>query len=107
MNRPSLEKFTGDVKTGGVIFINASLIPVRSQRKDVKELVVPANEIAIGSGSVRAANIVALSAFVAKTGLVDLYLLKNCVKEEFAAKPKIIPLNMDAFDQGVKIGLRT
>jgi 2-oxoglutarate ferredoxin oxidoreductase subunit gamma len=44
-----------------------------------------------------------LSAFAAKSKLVDLALLKECVKEEFAAKPKIIPLNMDAFDRGVQI----
>ncbi len=101
MNRPSLEKFTNDVKTGGVIFINSSLIPTRNNREDIVELVVPANDIAIKAGSVRAANIVALSAFAAKTGMVDLNVLKDCVKEEFAAKAKIIPLNMKAFDEGV------
>jgi 2-oxoglutarate ferredoxin oxidoreductase subunit gamma len=103
MNRPSLEKFANDVKPGGVIFINSSLIPTRSERDDIIELVVPANDIAIKAGSVRAANIVALSAFAAKAGIVDLKLLKNCVKEEFSAKAKIIPLNMKAFDEGVNI----
>ncbi len=103
MNRPSLEKFANDVKPGGVIFINSSLIPTRSKRDDITELVVPANDIAIKAGSVRAANIVALSAFAAKADIVDLKLLKNCVKEEFSAKEKIIPLNMKAFDEGVNI----
>ena len=104
MNRPSLEKFAGTVKPDGVIMINSSLIPSRSNRDDITELVVPANDIAIKSGSVKAANIVALSAFAAKTQLVDLELLKAGVKKEFSAKPKIIPLNMTAFDAGVKIG---
>ena len=103
MNRPSLEKFANDVKPGGVIFINSSLIPTRSERDDITELIVPANDIATKAGSIRAANIVALSAFAAKTKLVDLEILKNCVKEEFAAKAKIIPLNMKAFDDGVNI----
>jgi 2-oxoglutarate ferredoxin oxidoreductase subunit gamma len=102
MNRPSLEKFEHDIKPGGIIFINSSLIPVRSTRTDIIQLVIPVNDIAIETGSVRAANIVALSAFAAKSNLVDLDLLKNCVKEEFAAKPKIIPLNMAAFDKGVE-----
>ena len=101
MNRPSLEKFDDTIKPGGIVFINASLIPVRSQRKDVVELAVPVNDIAIEAGSVRAANIVALAAFAARSKLVDLALLKKCVEEEFSAKPKIIPLNMDAFDRGV------
>ncbi|MCK5164738.1 MAG: 2-oxoacid:acceptor oxidoreductase family protein, partial [Desulfobacula sp.] len=90
-------------KPGGVIFINSSLIPTRSERDDITELIVPANDIAIKAGSIRAANIVALSAFAAKAKIVDLQLLKNCVKEEFAAKAKIIPLNMKAFDEGVNI----
>ena len=101
MNLPSLEKFANDVKPGGVIFINSSLIPARSERDDIRELVVPANDIAIKAGSVRAANIVALSAFAAKADIVDMKLLKDCVKEEIAAKTKIIPLNMKAFDDGV------
>ena len=101
MNRPSLEKFADDVKPGGIIFINSSLIPTRSNREDITELVVPVNDIAIKAGSVRAANIVALSAFAAKADVVDLALLKKCVKDEFSAKPKIIPLNMTAFDEGV------
>ncbi len=102
MNRPSLEKFDETVKPGGIVFINSSLIPVRSQRDDVTQLVIPVNDIAIAAGSVRAANIVALAAFAAKSKLVDLELLKKCIKEEFAAKAKIIPMNMTAFDAGVK-----
>ncbi|WP_457552807.1 2-oxoacid:acceptor oxidoreductase family protein, partial [Desulfobacula sp.] len=103
MNRPSLEKFANDVKPGGVILINTSLIPTRSQRDDITELLVPTNEIAKEAGSIRAANIVALSAFAAKSKVVDLEILKKCIKDEFSAKPKIIPLNMKAFDAGVKL----
>ncbi|MCP4022994.1 MAG: 2-oxoacid:ferredoxin oxidoreductase subunit gamma [Desulfobacteraceae bacterium] len=103
MNRPSLEKFAPDVKKNGIILINSSLIPVRSEREDITELIVPANDTAIQVGSVKAANIVALSAFAAKSELVDMEILKKCIKEEFAAKPKIIPLNMKAFDEGVAI----
>lgn len=101
MNLPSLEKFVDDVKPGGVVFINSSLIPIRSDRKDIIQLVVPINELAIKAGNIRASNIVALAAFAAKTKLVDLDLLKDCIKQEFSSKAKIIPLNMKAFDEGV------
>lgn len=102
MNRPSLEKFVNTVKPGGIVFVNSSLIPIRSDRTDITQLVVPINDLALKAGNVRAANIVALAAFAAKSKLVDLDLLKNCVKVEFASKAKIIPLNMKAFDEGVK-----
>lgn len=104
MNRPSLEKFASVVKPGGVVLINSSLIPIRSGRTDVVELIVPANETAIRLGSVKCANIVAVSAFAAKSGIVDVEILRDCVKREFSKKPKIIPLNMKAFDEGLRIG---
>ncbi len=103
MNRPSLEKFAPVVKPKGVVLINSSLIPVRTERDDVQELIVPANEIAVKLGSVKCANIVALSAFAAKSAMVDVDILRECIKKEFAAKAKLIPLNMQAFDEGLKI----
>jgi 2-oxoglutarate ferredoxin oxidoreductase subunit gamma len=102
MNRPSLEKFAPSVKPGGVVIINSSLIPVDAKRDDVDELKVPATDIADSLGSVKAANIVALAAFVARSGIVDFELFRECVREEFAGKDKFIPLNMSAIDEGRK-----
>ncbi len=103
MNRPSLEKFAPVVKPDGVIMINSSLIPVRSGRDDVDELIVPANDAAIEVGSIRCANIIAVAAFAARSKMVDLEILRECVKSQFASKAKLIPLNMAAFDKGIEI----
>jgi 2-oxoglutarate ferredoxin oxidoreductase subunit gamma len=100
MNRPSLEKFAPAIKPGGVILINGSLIDVTSGRSDIDELIVPVNDLALAAGSVRSANIVALSAFVARSQILDLELVRECVRTEFSRKPKLIPLNMDAIDKG-------
>ncbi|NNF99854.1 MAG: 2-oxoacid:acceptor oxidoreductase family protein [Desulfobacteraceae bacterium] len=107
MNRPSLEKFAPDVKPGGVILINTSLIPVDSGRTDVDELKVATVDIAKEVGNVRAANIVALSAFVARSGVVTMDGLRHCVEVEFSKKPKLIPLNMKAVDAGEKVAKKT
>ncbi len=104
MNGPSLEKFAPTVKKGGVIFINRSLISFGANRDDVDELAVKIMEIAKDLGSVKAANIVALSAFVARSGIVSMEALKHCIKEEFSNKPKLIPLNMEAVVAGEKAG---
>ena len=106
MNRPSLEKFAPVVRPGGIVLINRSLISVDSGRDDVDELSIEVNDIAIGLGSVRSANIVALSAFAARSGVVDKEVLRNCVKSEFAKKEKLIPLNMDAVDAGFEAALQ-
>jgi 2-oxoglutarate ferredoxin oxidoreductase subunit gamma len=102
MNRPSLEKFSMTIKPGGLIFINGSLISVRSGRDDVREMVVPVVEIARDLGTVKAANVVALAAFVAKSEMVQIASLKASVEEEFASRQKLIPLNIKAVDEGVK-----
>ena len=106
MNRPSLEKFAPVVKHNGIILINSSLITIGAERDDVDELKVSAVEIAQGLGSVRAANIVALSAFVARSKIVKFDILRKMVKQEFSKKEKLIPLNMNALNEGKKAALK-
>jgi 2-oxoglutarate ferredoxin oxidoreductase subunit gamma len=107
MNRPSLEKFAPIVKPNGCILINTSLIPVTSGRTDIDELKVPATDLAKDLGSVKAANIVALAAFVARTGIVDFEVLREAVLHEFAEKTKFIPLNMKAMEEGKRVAFET
>jgi len=105
MNRPSLEKFAPSVKPGGVIFINSSIIDIGAGRSDVDVLKVPIIEVAKAIGNVKAANIVALAAFVARSKVVDFNLLKESVQEKFAEKEKLIPINMKALEEGRKAAL--
>jgi len=102
LNRPSLEKFAPVVKPDGVVLINSSLISIGTNRDDVDELLVPATEIAKEIGNVRAANMVALSALVARSKVVGIDVLRECVKAEFAKKEKLIPLNLEALERGRK-----
>ena len=102
MNRPSLEKFAPAVKPGGIVLINSSLISVGSQRDDVDEMIIPVNDLAIGVGNLKCANIIALSAFAARSKLVDMDILRDCIKDEFASKAKLIPMNMEAVDKGIE-----
>ena len=105
MNRPSLEKFAPLVKPNGVVVINSSLIAIGAGRDDVDEVQIPANDIAKEVGSVKTANIVALAAFVARSNIVDFDLLHECVKKQFAGREKLIPINLEALEQGRKAAL--
>jgi len=100
MNRPSLEKFAQMVKPQGVILINSTLISIGSGRDDVVELIIPVTDIAKELGEVRAANIVALGAFVARSGIVGFDQIIGEVKEEFSKKEKFIQLNVEALEKG-------
>jgi 2-oxoglutarate ferredoxin oxidoreductase subunit gamma len=102
MNRPSLEKFAPSVQPGGTIFINSSIISIDAGRDDVDVIKVPIIEIAKELGNVKTANIVALAAFVSRSQVVDFELLRKSVKDKFASREKLIPLNMKALAEGQK-----
>ena len=105
MNRPSLEKFAPTVKPGGTIFINSSIISIDAGRDDVDVVKVPIIEIAKELGNVKTANIVALAAFVSRSQVVDFELLRKSVKDKFASRAKLIPLNMKALEEGKKAAM--
>jgi 2-oxoglutarate ferredoxin oxidoreductase subunit gamma len=105
MNRPSLEKFAPTVQSGGTIFINSSIISIEAGRDDVDVIKVPIIEIAKELGNVKTANIVALAAFVSRSRVVDFELLRKSVKDKFASREKLIPLNMKALEEGQKAAL--
>jgi 2-oxoglutarate ferredoxin oxidoreductase subunit gamma len=69
MNRPSLEKFAPILKPNGTVLINTALIPVDTGRDDLYQVRVPTATITSTVGNNRAANVVALGAFVESTEL--------------------------------------
>jgi 2-oxoglutarate ferredoxin oxidoreductase subunit gamma len=104
LNLPSLDKFESAVRPGGVIVVNTSLINRLPGRRDVAVVAVPANEIAIECGSAKAANMVALGAYLGASGAADLERVKAIVAESFAAKPKLVEVNHQALSRGFLLG---
>jgi len=106
MNLPSLEKYEGMVKPGGLLLVNTSLINREVQRTDVRVVKVPANEIANRLGNPRAANMVALGAYLGATRAVSLAAVEGLVRETFAGKAKVIDSNLAALQEGYALGER-
>ncbi len=103
MNAPSLDKYMPLVKKDGDLIINASLIdPGRVDRADVRLLAIPANDIAREVvGSQQLASMVALGAYVARTGVVDMATVIGCIPKVVSKKyEKFIPLNVKALREG-------
>jgi 2-oxoglutarate ferredoxin oxidoreductase subunit gamma len=105
MNRPSLEKFGPMIKPKGLIITNSSLIPITSGRDDITEVLVPCNDIAIGLGNPKGANMVALGAYVACSKVVSLDVTEKILRQEFAKKPKFIDVNLQALKDGAEVAL--
>jgi 2-oxoglutarate ferredoxin oxidoreductase subunit gamma len=104
MNLPSLDKFEPQVKPGGLILINTSLVNREPARADVRVVRVPANEIALELGNPRGANMVALGAYIGATHVVPLAAVETLVRETFAGKPKVVEVNLAALRRGFERG---
>ena len=103
MNRPSLDKYESFVKKGGLLIINSTLIDKKATRDDIDVLYVPANELAEQAGSVKAANMVALGAYLERTHIVqNKNVIAALEKIMGAKKTKLIPLNERALELGAE-----
>ncbi len=60
LNKPSMVKFEKQLKKGGLLIYNSSLIDIKPTRDDIKTLALPANEMAAECKNARGANMVVL-----------------------------------------------
>lgn len=72
LNKPSFEKFEHNVKKGGLVVFNSSLIDVKPGRDDINYINVPATEIASKLGNIKVANIVMLGFYIMKKNIFNI-----------------------------------
>ncbi len=103
MNRPSLEKFESSLLPGGKLFINSSVIDVKSKRTDVDVYYVPCNNIAEDMGNAKVANMVMLGKYLGVTKCVDIETILEALLEKLGEKKaNLIPLNREALLKGAE-----
>ncbi|MEW6261798.1 MAG: 2-oxoacid:acceptor oxidoreductase family protein [Thermodesulfobacteriota bacterium] len=108
LNLPSLERFAPLVKPGGLILINASLIPENQRPRSEAVLVrVPTHELALEVGSARAANMVMLGVFIGKTGLLTLAETFAGLKAALAGKEQLLEINLAGIEKGAEFAAET
>lgn len=101
MNQPSLERFAPLVKPEGFLLINSSLAETKIERNDLEILAIPVTDMADKLGTVKVANIIALSAFCAKTEIVSKDSLEKAMEESFSSKDTtLIRINQKAACSG-------
>lgn len=104
-NRPSFDKFIPLLKPGGLSIVNSSLIDATTDRDDITELLIPANEIAMDAGNGKAANVVILGALVEATGIVKLETVRETIEKKLAKKKEVLQVNYKALEAGRKLAL--
>jgi 2-oxoglutarate ferredoxin oxidoreductase subunit gamma len=100
MNQPSMVRFQNQIQSGGVLFINSSLIETEISRGDVDIIKVPANSIAEQLGSARSANMVMMGAFTKKSNIVSISSVIEGLKSALKKKQKLIAVNTEALMAG-------
>jgi len=100
MNQPSLVRFQNQLQSGGLFFINSSLVEAEISRGDIDIVSVPANSIAEELGSPKSANMVMLGAFTKKSNLVSLSSVIEALRNTLKNKQKLIAINKKALLAG-------
>lgn len=104
MNGPSLNKFIDTLKPNGTLYINSSIVDGNIDRDDVKIVKAPVTELALELGNSKVLNIIMLGVYIGYTDLVDPKIIWETVEKKLSKKPKLLPLNKQAFEKGLEIG---
>lgn len=104
MNTPSLHRFLRTLKSEGTLFINSSIVKDKIERDDIKIVSAPVTEMALEIGNPKVLNIIMLGVYIGYTGAVDKEIVWETIEKKLGKKPALLPLNKQAFEQGVKVG---
>jgi len=102
-NAPSLAKFGLTVKKNGFIIYDSSVAKdLKPGDPSITVVGVPFTEIAVGLGKAVVKNTVSLGALQATTSIFPKETFLAAIREALKEKPKLIPLNEQAFQAGVE-----
>ena len=102
MNGPSLRAFLPNLKPGGTLFINSTIVTDKIERDDINIIEAPVTQMAIDINNPRALNVIMLGVYVGETNAVPEEVIIKRIEHKFAAKEKLIAPNVEAFKMGKK-----
>ena len=103
MNLPSLLKFESEVKPGGVLVVNSSLIDRKVERDDIKAVYCDANRIAESVKNPKGANVAILGALMEATEVCDTDKMIEAIRIELGErKARFLEGNKAALAAGME-----
>ncbi len=103
LNQPSMIRFQNTIQSGGIMFLNSTLISVPPERGDIEVVSIPANAMAEKLGNIKSANMVILGAFIKKSNLVTLQSLIDGLIVAMKGNQKLININKEALNAGYNL----
>ena len=101
LNLPSLDKFEKDVKPGGYIFADSTLIERKVERDDVNVFYIPATQLASDNGIPTLANMIVMGKMLKELGDYTAEGIENGLAKVISAKrADMKELNVKALELG-------
>lgn len=101
LNGPSFDRFEDQIKAGGTMVVNSSLVKAQPKRTDITYKFVPMTEIASDLGNQKMANIVSLGAFIKALPIVKKDSVVSVMKSKLTGKKaQMLDGNIKALEKG-------
>lgn len=101
MNQPSLLKFESEITSGGIAFIDSTLVKRAPERKDIRVFAIEATRIAEEEGLKGLANIVLVGKMLKETGFCSLETIEAAIHKTVpASKAAMLDRNLRALQLG-------
>ncbi len=102
MNQPSFDKFVTEVKPGGKVFFDSTLIEAECDRADIQLFGIPSQQLADDNNLKGGSNIILLGKVIKETNLFSLDVMKKGIEKVVpASKAHLIPNNFKAIEIGM------
>ena len=104
MNQPSIDKFIGEVESGGLVLADSSMIQDMPTRDDVSIHTVPATNLAYENGFNTLANIILTGKLFAETEFCEKQTLLDAVAKCVPPKKQeLLEPNLKALELGMSL----
>ena len=104
LNQQSFDRFVKNVKSGGIIIANSTLVSETKPREDIQYVFAPMGKLANELGTSKVTNIVSLGVLSSVTGMISKNAIISALEKVIGKKrPELIPLNIKAFESGANI----
>lgn len=102
MNQPSFDKFVSEVKPGGKVFYDSSLIENECTRDDIEIFAIPSTDLADSNALKGGSNIILLGKLIKESGIFSLDTMKKAIEKVVPpSKAHLIENNFKAIELGM------
>ena len=107
LNQQSFDRFVKNVKSGGTIIANSTLVSETKPRDDIYYVFAPMGKLANELGTSKVTNIVSLGVLSSVVDFISKNALKSAIEKVLGEKKKdLLPLNIKALNSGAELVLK-